>query len=142
MSGSTVTSLTTASTLTGAEVFYIAQGGADRKTTATAIAAFTGSGSGSGTFGSTVTNTYTASGTIAVGDSLALVNAASAASMTLDVGATDGHAIMVKRFGAGAVTLTATIDGGSGASIVMSSGSIKECVTLIWDAGDGTWLLV
>ena len=83
-----------------------------------------------------------ASGTIAVTDNLALVSATATVAMTLAAGGTDGHAVTVKRFGAGAVTLTATIDGASGAEIVMNSASIMESVTLAWNAGNATWLLL
>ena len=102
----------------------------------------------SGVLSSTVTpvtvvsSTYTASGTIAVTDNVALINATSTAAMTLAAGATDGHEVIVKRFGAGMVTLTATIDGTPGTAILMNSVSIKEAVTLAWSAGNATWLML
>ncbi len=91
--------------------------------------------------GLAVSGTYTASGTIAVTDTVALVNAAGAVAMTLAAGAADGHELVVKRYGAGAVTLTATIDGAS-ATITMASGTVKEAVNLAWNAANSTWLLV
>jgi len=91
---------------------------------------------------STVSNTYTASGAIAVTDNIALVNASAPVAMTLAAGATDGHLLVVKRFGAGAVTLTATIDGSGGTSVLLDSASIHEAVTLAWNAGNATWLIL
>lgn len=88
-----------------------------------------------------VTTTYTASGTIAVSDVLSLVNAASAAAMTLAAGAVDGHCITVKRFGAGTVSVAATIDGASG-TVEMASSTVKEALSLTWNAANTTWLLV
>ncbi len=89
-----------------------------------------------------VSNTYTASGTIAITDNLALVNGTATVAMTLAAGGTDGHALTVKRFGAGAMTLTATIDGTAGTQVLMNSVSLKEAVTLAWNAGNATWLLL
>jgi hypothetical protein len=89
-----------------------------------------------------VSNTYTASGIIAVTDNVALVNASAPVVMTLAAGATDGHAVIVKRFGAGAVTLTATIDGSGGTSMLLDSASIHEAVTLAWNAANATWLIL
>jgi hypothetical protein len=89
-----------------------------------------------------VSNTYTASGTIATTDSVALVNAAAPVAMTLAAGSTDGQAVTVKRFGAGAVALTATIDGAVGTEILMDSASIMESVTLAWNAANATWLML
>jgi hypothetical protein len=88
-----------------------------------------------------VSNTYAASGAIAPTDNVALVNAASAVAMTLAAGPTDGHVVTVKRLGAGAVTLTATVDGVSGMQIPMNSASLKEAVTLVWNAANATWLM-
>ena len=88
-----------------------------------------------------VTSTYTASGAIAASDNLALVNAAAAVSMTLGSGTTDGHPIVVKRYGAGAVTLSASIDGVAGSRVVMASTTVKESVSLAWSSALATWLL-
>ena len=88
-----------------------------------------------------ITNTYTAAGAIAVTDNLALVNAAAAVSMTLGSGTVDGHPIVIKRFGAGSVTVTATIDGVAGSRVVMNSTTIKESVSLAWSSALATWLL-
>ena len=62
--------------------------------------------------------------------------------MTLAAATTDGHVVTVKRFGAGTVTLTATIDGAAGTQIVMNSASLKEVATLVWNAANATWLLM
>jgi hypothetical protein len=98
-------------------------------------------GGGSGPPLLPVTNTYTASGTIAPTDGLALVNAASAVAMTLANGTFDGHQLTVKRFGAGAVTLAATIDGAA-TTIDMNSASIKESAVLVMSTANATWLLL
>ena len=92
--------------------------------------------------GNAVSNTYTASGAIAVTDNLALLNASSAAARTLAAGTTDGHYLRVKRYGSATATLTATIDGVAGATINMNSASLKEAVELAWNAANATWLLL
>ena len=89
-----------------------------------------------------VSQVYTASGPIAVTDNVSLVNAPGAVSMTLGNGTSDGHQIIVKRYGAGAVTLTTTIDGVAGTSILLNSATVKEAVTLAWDAAATTWLMI
>ncbi len=88
-----------------------------------------------------VSNVYTASGAIAVTDVVALINAASAVTMTLAAGSTDGHELIVKRYGAGAVTLTGTIDGAA-ATIELANPSVQEAVDLAWNASHATWLLI
>jgi hypothetical protein len=89
-----------------------------------------------------VSNTYGASGAIAVTDNLALVTAATAVALTLGAGAVDGHVSIVKRFGAGAVTLTATIDGLAGTEVMLDSASIKEAISLVWSQSLNSWLLI
>jgi len=89
-----------------------------------------------------VTNTYTASGTILPADNVAVVNAAATVNMTLDAGLVDGHQIVVKRMGAGTVRVTATIDGAAGTIIQMNSPSLKESASLAWSAGLASWLLL
>ncbi|MCW3476553.1 right-handed parallel beta-helix repeat-containing protein [Limobrevibacterium gyesilva] len=89
-----------------------------------------------------LSSTYTASGAISPADNVALVNAAGAVAMTLGAGGSDGHEIVVKRFGAGAVTLTATIDGMAGAAVTMNSASIKEAVSLAWSQPLNSWLMI
>jgi hypothetical protein len=90
----------------------------------------------------TLSTTYTVSGAIAPTDNVALVNSAFAVSMTLGAGANDGHEIVVKRFGAGAVTLTATIDGVASSALTLNSASIKEAVSLAWSQSLNTWLMI
>jgi hypothetical protein len=87
------------------------------------------------------TNTYTTSGAIAPTDRVSLINAASAAAMTLAAGPSDGHGLLVKRVGTGAVTITASLDGTS-SSIVADSTIIRESVMLAWSSGLGTWLIL
>ena len=87
------------------------------------------------------TNTYTTSGAIVPTDSVSLINAASAAAMTLAAGPSDGHGLLVKRLGAGAVMITASLDGTS-SSIVADSTTIKESVALAWSSSLGTWLIL
>ena len=90
-----------------------------------------------------VTSTYTASGAIAVTDKLALVNSASAVSMTLAAGATDGQAMIVKRYGVGAVTLALTLDGTASTAMTLNSAAVpRESLSLIWSTPLATWLLV
>lgn len=86
-------------------------------------------------------NIYTNSGTINAADNLALVNLPSAGTLVLPSGNIDGKQILIKRIGA-AVTLTGTIDSQPGASISMSSPTIKESVAIIWNTALATWLAV
>ena len=88
-----------------------------------------------------ITNTYSTSGAILPTDDVSVVNSASAATMTLAAGPSDGHCLLVKRFGAGAVTITAILDGIS-SSIVADSSTIKESVLLAWSSSLGTWLIL
>lgn len=89
-----------------------------------------------------VTTTYTASGAIAPTDNLALVNTAAAVSMSLAASTSDGHQLIVKRYGAGALTLTTTLDGVAGTAVVMNSASLKEAITLAWNSAAATWLML
>ena len=88
-----------------------------------------------------ITTTYNASGALSPTDNVSLVNVASAAIMTLAAGPSDGHSLLVKRFGAGAVTITANLDS-TISSIVADSTTIKESVVLSWSSGLGTWLIL
>jgi hypothetical protein len=88
-----------------------------------------------------ITTTYTASGALSPTDNVSLVNAASDATMTLAAGPSDGHSLLVKRLGAGAVTITANLDSII-SSIVADSTTIKESVVLSWSSGLGTWLIL
>lgn len=88
-----------------------------------------------------ITTTYTASGAILPTDNVSLVNAANPAIMTLAAGPSDGHGLLVKRLGAGAVTITANLDS-TISSIVADSTTIKESVVLSWSSGLGTWLIL
>ena len=87
------------------------------------------------------TTTYTASGAIAPTDRVAIINAASAVTMTLASGSSDGQSLTVKRLGAGAVTITASLDNAS-SSIVADSTTIKESVLLAWSSSLSTWLIL
>ncbi len=89
-----------------------------------------------------VSSTYTASGAIQPADNVAIVNAAGAVDMTLGAGLADGHLVVVKRIGAGAVRVTATIDGAAGTIIQMNSATLKESASLAWSAGLASWLLL
>jgi hypothetical protein len=88
-----------------------------------------------------ITTTYTASGAILPTDNVSLVNAANPAIMTLAAGPSDGHGLLVKRLGAGAVTITANLDS-TISSIVADSTTIRESVALSWSSGLGTWLIL
>jgi hypothetical protein len=61
--------------------------------------------------------------------------------MTLAAGARDGHLIVIKRFGAGTVTLVARIDGVT-ANIAMNSTTMREAVSLAWCQSLNTWLMI
>ncbi|MCX7382486.1 MAG: right-handed parallel beta-helix repeat-containing protein [Alphaproteobacteria bacterium] len=89
-----------------------------------------------------ITASYTASGAIAVTDNVALVNSIAAVSMTLGSGTTDGHPIVIKRYGVGTVTVTANIDGAAGSQVRMNASATKESVTLTWSNALATWLMV
>jgi hypothetical protein len=89
--------------------------------------------------GVSVTNTYTASGTIAVTDELALIDSSAAVSMSLANGSVDGKIIYIKRYGSGAVTLTADMDGTSGDALTLST---AECLQLAWQESLGTYLIL
>lgn len=62
--------------------------------------------------------------------------------MTLAAGSVDGQELIVKRYGAGTVTVTANIDGVAGAVVVADGGSAKEAITLVWYSALSTWLAV
>lgn len=88
-----------------------------------------------------VSNTYTASGAIAIADSLAIVNAAAAVVMTLANGTIDGHQIVVKRWGAGTVSLAARIDN-SAQTLAMSNTAVQESITLCWSTPLASYVLI
>lgn len=96
---------------------------------------------GQSTLVTTPATTYTASGAISTTDRMALINAASAVTMTLAAGSSDGYTLLIKRLGAGAVTVTASLDGLS-SSIVADSTTIKESVLLVWSSNLSTWLIL
>lgn len=87
-------------------------------------------------------NIYTASGAISPDDELAIIDSASACAMTLAAPTVDQHALTIKRFGAGAVTVTLPLDGASDVQITASSTSIKESIVLRADTARATWLAV
>ena len=88
-------------------------------------------GSGSGSSAITITTTYTAaSGAIAPTDQLSLMNSATAQTYTLANGTVDGFMVRIKRFGAGSVAITATIDGVSQSYNMNAPGTLKEAVSL------------
>jgi len=88
-----------------------------------------------------VTNTYAASGAIRPADSFAIVNAAVAATMTLAAGTVDGHEIVIKRLGVGAVTVACTVDA-TAQTLTMSSAALQESLTLRWSASLASYLLI
>lgn len=89
-----------------------------------------------------ISNTYTASGAIAVTDRFALVNSANACAMTLGAGTTDGQTLHVKRLGSGVVTVAGNFDGTAGAVLRADSASIRETLRLAWSAAMATWLVL
>jgi hypothetical protein len=88
-----------------------------------------------------VSNVYTASGSITPTDKLAIVNSTTAASMTLAAGPADGNMIVIKRYGAGAVSVAAMIDG-SQQTITMSNTTFKESITLDWSQQLSSYVLI
>ena len=88
------------------------------------------------------TTTYTASGAIAPTDRVADINAASGVTMTLAAGPSDGHSLVIKRLGAGSVTITANLDGAAGSSVVADSALIKESLLLAWSSSLSTWKIL
>lgn len=88
-----------------------------------------------------ISHTYTVNGAISPTDRLAIINSSSNLTMTLDVGTTDGHTILIKRYGSGTVTLNAVIDG-IASVITLNSSSIKEVVELIWSNTLTSWIRI
>lgn len=87
-----------------------------------------------------VVTTYTAAGAISLADSLSIVNSATNVTMTLANG-TGTQLLLIKRYGAGSVTITGNIDGNASGSIAMASTGGKESVQLRWVSGLTTWVL-
>jgi hypothetical protein len=90
----------------------------------------------------TASSTYTASGSISITDQIAYINSANNLTMTLAGGAIDGHILIVKRLGAGTVTISGFFDQASNRSIVADSATIKESVMLSWSASLGYWVIL
>ncbi|MBW4022016.1 MAG: hypothetical protein HIU92_02595 [Proteobacteria bacterium] len=87
--------------------------------------------------GDQVRNVYTTTGgTISPIDRMSLVQSASAIALTLPAGPRDGCPLTIKNLGAGALTLTSTIDGTAGTTNVASLGTLR----LTWYAAANTWL--
>ena len=84
-----------------------------------------------------VSQTYTASGAIAITDALSLLDSASAIAMTLANNTVDGYPIVIKNYGAGTATVTANIDGTSGSVVTLTTG---QRVKLVWCASLTTYL--
>ena len=84
---------------------------------------------------------YTASGALSPSDTLSIVNSASTCAMTLAAGTYNGQEHRIKRYGAGTVTVTATIDGTANATLTANSSTLKEMLHLVWSAAKSTWLV-
>ena len=88
---------------------------------------------------------YSASGALAAPvantNTLAIVSCAYTCAMTLAAGVTDRQPYYVKRLGAGAVTVTATIDGAANTTLTANSTTTKETLHLEWCAALNTWLV-
>ena len=131
------------SAMTTTDLFDVQRGANTFTATVAQVIAGLGGGAGSGGAATPITSTYTTSGAIAITDRLALVNGASAVSMTLAAGATDGQPLIVKRYGAGAVTLTLTLDGAASTPMTLNSATVpRESLSLLWSTPLATWLLV
>jgi hypothetical protein len=88
-------------------------------------------------------NTYTASGPIALTDQKSVVKGSfGTLAMTLGSGITDGQTIVIKRLGAAIVTLTATIDGVFTTLTLSTATPPYEALWLVWDAANATWELI
>ena len=81
--------------------------------------------------------TYTASGPIDPAGKFVVVSASSLAVMTLGAGA-DGHTLVLKRLGS-AMTLALHLDG---ADVTLPLNGSFGGLTVTWNAGLGTWLLM
>lgn len=87
------------------------------------------------------TTVYTASGAISLSDQTAIINSANPVTMTLAAGSTSSQTLVIKRLGAGSVTITANLDGAN-SSIVASSSTTKESIMLAWYPTLSTWLVL
>lgn len=87
------------------------------------------------------TATYTASGAISLSDQTAIINSANPVTMTLAAGSASSQTLVIKRFGAGSVTVTANLDG-TNSSIVANSPTTKESIMLAWSPTLSTWLVL
>ncbi len=83
---------------------------------------------------------YTAAGAIAPTDDESVINTSAAVTMTLAAG-TVTHLINIKRYGSGAVTVTANMDGASQSIVLNTTAAIKECLSLRWNVALSTWLV-
>ncbi len=92
--------------------------------------------------GALVKNTYTAAGALPITDDVSIVNASATAAMTLANDTVDGHMRTIKRFGAGTVTVTATIDGTSQTVTMNTNSTIRESLTLLWVAALSSYVAV
>jgi hypothetical protein len=165
MADSTLPALTPAGTLTGAELVYVVQGGADRRTTAAAIAALAAAGTGSaytlppGTAtvlggvkpdGTTLTNTAgaisvaygTAANTAAAGNDTRITGAATAVNLASEVAtaraaevAASGLAIASGSVSGTTLTLTRTNAGTVAITGLPSGGSSTTPVTTVATSG-------
>lgn len=87
------------------------------------------------------TTVYTASGAISLSDQTAIVNSANPVTMTLAAGSTSSQTLIIKRLGAGSVTIAANLDGAN-SSIVANSSTTKESIMLAWYPTLSTWLVL
>ena len=91
-----------------------------------------------------ITNTYTASGPVAVTDRLAVLNATATLAMTLAAPTVDGQPMTIKRRGIGGFSLTLTLDDVAGNVLSGTGGSTapKDVINLIGVlTPTPTWLL-
>lgn len=86
-----------------------------------------------------VTSTYSASGAIAITDSLAIVNSTDRCDMTLAQGTIDGQRIWIKRLGCGVVTITLNLDN-EAAVVTADSSSVSGGLSLVWSSLLATWI--
>lgn len=95
-----------------------------------------------GNFLKPVSNVYNRSGSIAVTDKLAIVEADLFVELVLDSGIVDGHDMIIKRLGFGSVKIRLSLDGDERAEVRLDSPTLKEAVRLIWSEKKRSWLLI
>jgi len=99
-----------------------------------------GSGVISASAGGQASSIVTASASLTQTTGLVIANCSAACTLSLPGSGSDPAVpLVIKRYGAGAVTVSGTIDGASG-TILMSSPAVKEAVSLAWSTAATSWV--